>query len=51
MEEERKRDANLADWIENNKKKIQQFFEYREPEYDELIENIDAIEDFEVKVE
>ena len=39
------------DWIDKNKKKILQFFKYEEPEYDELIKNIDAIEDFEVEVE
>lgn len=34
------------EWIEANKKKIQQFFKGREPDMDELIENIDNIEDF-----
>lgn len=38
-------------WMEENKKKIEQFFRGREYSFEELMENIDNIEDFEIEVE
>jgi hypothetical protein len=51
MEEELKREKALFDWIEQNKKKIVQYFKGREPDLPELVDNIDNIEDFEVQLE
>lgn len=38
-------------WMEENKKKIEQFFRGKEYSFEELMENIDNIEDFEIEVE
>jgi hypothetical protein len=43
VEEELKREASLVDWIEQNKKKIEQYFKGREPDLEELMANIDNI--------
>lgn len=50
LEEESKREGELIQWIESNRRKIEQFFQGREPEMEELIENIDKIEDMEIGV-
>lgn len=37
--------------MENNKKKIEQFFRGKQYTFQELVENIDKIQDFEVEIE
>lgn len=41
----------MVDWIEQNKKKIDQYFKGREPDLTELMDNIDNIEDSYVQLE
>lgn len=43
--------GELSEWINENKKKIEQFFKGREPEMEELLEHIDDIEDYEIELE
>jgi pre-mRNA-splicing factor ISY1 len=52
LEEETRRSGELAEWMENNKKKIEQFFRGRDDyTFEELVSNIDSIEEFEVQLE
>jgi hypothetical protein len=51
LEEEAKREGELIEWMEKNKKKIEQFFKGKEYTFQELVDNIDNIEDFEIQVE
>lgn len=38
-------------WIDQNQKKIKQFFKDKEPTLDQLLKNTDKIDDFEVEIE
>ena len=51
LEEEVKREGELTEWIDLNKKKIEQFFKGQEFDFQTLVDNIDNIEDFVVEVE
>lgn len=51
LEEEAKREGELIEWMQINKKKIEQFFKGKEYTFQELVDNIDNIQDFEVQVE
>ena len=43
LEEEAKREGQLIEWMEANKKKIEQFFKGKEYGFQELVDNIDNI--------
>ena len=51
MEEKLKREEALSTWIDQNQKKIKQFFKNKEPDFEDLVRNIDKIDDFEVEIE
>ncbi len=51
LEEESKREGELVKWIEENKQKIEKFFMGREPDFEELMANIDSIEDYQMELE
>ena len=51
LEEESKREGELVEWIEGNKQKIEKFFKGREPDFEELMANIDSIEDYQMELE
>jgi hypothetical protein len=41
FEEQTKREGQLIQWMEQNKKKIEQFYKGREYSFEELVANID----------
>ena len=51
LEEESKREGELVEWIEENKQTIEKFFMGREPDFEELMANIDSIEDYQMELE